>query len=416
MLLVGGQALGQLAMLFALPVITRSYVPHDVGLFQIANAIALILQPLASWRHEFIIPTASTEQGALRFFRRGLTFTAGATGSALVGAAIFYAASADDAAAVCLMIAPLVAAYSALALDNAVLIRRQLSRRLAVRNALSGLLGGTLQVLVAVAGLALPFLAVAVLLARGIAVASTRKPWHVSTAHEHESVLYGLRRSLPTVMSGLVSNASVNALPLVVPIAGSAAAAGYAGIAQRIAAAPNTFLGQALGQAVQSSVAPKVRNGVPTVNRTVQKYLLVASLPVVTIAAATASAGLLLAEPILGQGWQPAGVMLAVLALPFALQIMIAPINPILVMIGREGSLLVMQLARLAFSAGISVGVGVVTHDAVAIVIAFSASTTVAYAATGAVILRLCAIYDKAQSQRHASQAKYSTTEPEKVK
>jgi O-antigen/teichoic acid export membrane protein len=398
-LLVIGQVIGQLGMLIALPVITRSYSPHEVGLYQIANAIALIVQPIASWRYEFIIPSAHTEWGARRFARLGNRSVA-IVGSAALGlAALAYSFGSQDLAVVAGMVAPLVIAYATLAVDNAVLIRRGHTRRLASRNFLSGMLGGGFQIVVAATSLPLFLLAVAVLLARVTAILVTRTPWRPTDVDSAPEITYTPSRALPTVLSGVVSNAAVNALPLVVPATGSTAGAGYAGTAQRIAAAPASFIGQALGQIVQTNVAPLVRSRQPRVKSAVLAFIRKASVPVLGVAIALAIGGPLLAEPVLGPGWQPAGVMLAMLALPYSLQLLVSPINPVLVMINRERVLLAMQLIRLVLSVSSALTVGLLTGSAYLVVATFSIATVLAYVGTTIVIVFLCGRADTANRE-----------------
>lgn len=399
-MLVGGQAVGQVGMLVALPIVTRTYTVHDVGLFQIASALALIAQPAATWRLEFIIPTADSESEARRDFRSGVWFSAIALAvSALISIIALLAHSADVATASA-MVGPLVFAYGLLALDNAVLIRRGLTRELALRNFLSGVLGGAFQVVVALAGLPVVSLALAVLAARLVAILFTRRRWSGPLDARQSQSKYPLRRSVPTVLSGLVSNASVNALPLVIPASGGVAAAGYAGTAQRIAGAPVAFVGQALGQLVQGKVAPLVREGRPDVQHAVMRYLKTALLPTTLVAVALAVGGPLLAEPVLGPGWQPTGIMLAVLALPFSLQLLVAPINPVLVMIHRERSLLVMQVSRLVCAVAGAVVAAIATNDTLIVVAVFAVVTSAAYIVTVLVIYTLCGQWDRDRNEQ----------------
>lgn len=401
-LLIGGQALGQVGILLALPVITRFYSPVEVGQFQIANAVALILQPLATWRLEFVIPTTHSVDGARRLLRRGLMITSIMSVSLLaLGLGAMWAGL--TIAHIMIMVSLLLFAYSMLALDNAVLIREHASARLSARNLVSGILGGALQVCASLLLLPVASLAVSVLIARVIAVFSTRGRRGVANSRsangaerlgeDHE---YTWRRSVPTVLSGVISNATVNAVPVIMPVAGSTAAAGYAGAAQRIAAAPASFVAQAVGQIVQGRIAPLVRARRPLLRHEVARTFRVLALPAAGMTVALALGGVFLAEPILGPGWAPAGVMLAILALPFSLQLIVAPVNPVLVMIRREKVLLRLQVARLVVAVVGALLVAILTNDPYATVIYFSAATTATYFVAIAAIIKLAGAEDEA--------------------
>src|SRR4051812_3956407 len=110
--LVGAQVVGQVGLLAAIPVLTRSFTPSDLGLYQLATSIAMILQPVASLRVEFLIPVSTTAAGMRRLIRMSRVGSLIVTSAGLTLAATLAMIGAYDGASISLMTAVLTASFA----------------------------------------------------------------------------------------------------------------------------------------------------------------------------------------------------------------------------------------------------------------------------------------------------------------
>lgn len=379
------QAVGQLALVAVMPVLTRQFSPSELGVYQTGLAVGLTIQPLATLRAEFVLPALATDQE----FRRVLGIAGRTLGGVVLLLAVVASAAevtgAGGVAGMVAMAALLVLAYGWTAVDNACLIREGRTGRLSARNLVAGLLSAGLQLVVALAWPHAVALAVAILVGRGVAVLVTRSwarrpaPAAVAEGGDRE---WDLGRGLLGALSGLTASAATQALVLYGSAGFGAGAAAQIGVAQRSAGAPLGLLSQGLSQAMQAGVAPLVRAKDPRVRAAVHRQVK-ALAPVAFLATvAMAVGGPLLAEPIFGEGWQEAGVIIAILALPSGLQLVVAPIMPVFLMIGRERLLLGLQVVRLTGAVAVAALVQAATGDLLAAVSGFSAASVVWYGAT----------------------------------
>lgn len=382
-LVVLSQIVAQLSLVAVLPVLTRSYDASAIGAFQIATSAAMTIQPLATLRTEFVIPVAKNSFHLIKLgYWSLLIFSGGAILLSVVFAVVFFK---GEVAQIGMMTGALVGAFGWTVVDNAVLIRRGELNRLAIRNIIAGTLGATFQVVSAHLSLEVYGLAVSIVVARIFAIGVTRihtkgnGPKVEAIAGGGSDDPYSARRIVASVASGIVATGTNQSLTIIVGISGSTASSGHMGIAQRAAAAPLTLVGQGLGQVMQARVAPLVRyrrRGLPKV--------VIRQATALAIVAAVCAAGLMvlapiLAEPILGAGWKPAGILVSILAIPLSFQLVVGPLMTILPLLGKETLLLVVQTARFMLVVGSVVGASIAGLSANAIAMVFGVATVVGY-------------------------------------
>ena len=399
-LLVGAQAIGQLSLLVAIPVLTRAFSPSELGKYQIAMAVALVLQPLATLRVEFVLPVSKSADSAFSLVKRATISTALIVGLMGCSSLIVLFLGYRGASSTIGMTGVLLVVYAWMAVDNAVLIRSRLFNRLAARNLIAGVLSGLLQLVVAITTGWVFALALAMFVGRLITILVTRAPGAASSTVGDGigSVKYGPRRALVTISGGLLGNTVLQALTLLSGSILGQAAAGHVGMAQRVSGAPASMIGQGIGQSVQSSVALALNSGEPaltaTVTRIGKKLIVIGGL----VAVAMATLGPLLAVPVLGDEWARVGPILVVLALPVGLQLAVSPLNSIFVMIDRARVLLVLQLGRLLLSVFAASVVGVVTGDLLWLVSAFALATSLAYIVNAFLLAKCIRRHDLSRS------------------
>ncbi|KSZ60332.1 hypothetical protein Z045_02430 [Rhodococcus pyridinivorans KG-16] len=104
--------------------------------------------------------------------------------------------------------------------------------------------------------------------------------------------------------------------------------------------------------------------------------------------------GLLLAEPILGPGWDMAGKIVAIMAIPAALQIVVSPSDYLLIVLGRQWWLLTFQVVRLLLSVGAALLALWLSGDVYVVTLAYSLGWAGAYLMSIAGILIAVKRYD----------------------
>lgn len=380
-----GQVTGQLCLVAAVPVLTRLVDPAEMGLFQVAAGIAVVLQPAATLCHEFRIPVTASP-GAVAGLRRTGLLALGAV-AALAGAVALGAAAlgVPGASAVALCTGLLLLAYGGTVLDNAVLIREERRSALAVRNLLSGVLGAGLQITAGVLLGSAVALGAAVLVGRLVAIAVTRSP---GARGGPERAHLSVRDSLVTVGAQSIWVLSMQTMTLLAAPFFGVVAAGYVGLAQRIAGAPTALVGQALAQVAQSLLAPHVRAPRGELRRAVRRQMAALGGCAAVIAAVLVVAAPRWAGTVLGEQYAPVGTVTAILAVPFALQITTAPLTPLLIMVDRQGVLFRLQIVRVLVALTAVAGGALVTGDFVVTCVVYAIGETACYAACLVAVLR----------------------------
>ncbi|MDT7744342.1 MAG: hypothetical protein QOE59_3420, partial [Actinomycetota bacterium] len=365
--------------------------------FQVGAAISVVLQPAATLCHEFRIPVARSTGEVVALRRAGLVTLAVVAGLVLGAAAVAGLLGSSAVATVCLAAAILLVAYAGTVLDNAVLIHRERRSALAARNLLGGLLGAALQVGGALLTGSAVVIALGVLVGRLLAIALTWTPVH---AERQAGVSLSLRGSLLSVGSQSIWVLSMQTLTLLTTPFFGVVAAGYVGVAQRVAGAPTSLLGQALGQVSQSLLAPHVREPHGALRRTMLRQVAVLGslssvLAVTLIVLAPRGAAW-----VLGEQYATVGVVAAILAVPFALQITAAPLAPFLIMVDRQAVLFRLQMVRAAVALSAVVGTALLSGDFLLTCLAYAVGESVCYAACLGAVLREAGRQDAACSRR----------------
>ncbi|RGE19785.1 hypothetical protein D1J51_10470 [Leucobacter sp. wl10] len=99
--------------------------------------------------------------------------------------------------------------------------------------------------------------------------------------------------------------------------------------------------------------------------------------------------GPLLSPVIFGSEWSAVGQIIALLAVPIGLQLLISPVMSVFVMLGQERRLLAVQLARLAVSLTGAVVAQLLVGDMMMSVLGFAIGTVIGYVVTFLAVWRL---------------------------
>ena len=375
--LVIGQVVGQVSLLLAIPALTRLLPVPEMGIYQTGFSIALILQPLATLRSELLIPVSSALD-ARRHRVVGLGFAVVCSAIIALAALPIWMAANQTLAETLLTTAVILLSFALIYVENAYLIRCGHFRRLAIRNLVAGVASAALQIAAALMAPTALAIAIALLLGRAIATATTI----VRTATADELPGGGERksqRSISAILSAMVAAASSQAVVIgTFGTLGSSAAAQVA-IGQRIGGAPTTLIGQALSQISLGAAAPLIRGLRPGLTTQLRAQTIRTGGAATLTATALMVLGPLLAVPVLGQGWELAGVLTAVFAIPLSLQLVALPATTLLIPLGRERLLLVLQASRLTTILVALVVTSTLTGDVIATCVVASVVWTAAY-------------------------------------
>lgn len=375
--LVLGQLVGQVALVVAIPFLTRLLPAGEMGAYQAGFSIALVLQPLATLRRELLIPVSRAAD--TRRQRRVAVVFAGACTAVLAAAGlVLHLVSLRHAADVLLATALILFSTALMTVENAYLIRQGALSRLAARNLLAGSVAAVLQVLTALAVPTAAAVAGALLLGRGVATAVTVVRRSVDETHD-EAGARRSQRAVSAILSAMVANASSQAVVIGSFVVLGPVASATVGVGQRIGGAPTTLVGQALSQVALGSAAPLIRERRPGLAPLLRRQTLRTAAVAAVTAAGLMVGAPLLAVPVLGAGWGEAGIVTAVFAIPLSLQLVALPVTTLLIPLGYERQLLGLQCGRLALILGTLALASAVTGDLVAACVATSIAWTLAY-------------------------------------
>ena len=403
--LVASQVIGQLALVAVIPVLTRVFPPAELGVYQVAFAIAFILLPLATLRMEYIVPTTLSHDLVRRRLSRATVVTLGLSITVAAAGLVALESGAGAASRTLLMMGLLIPALGLPVLDGARLIRRGARRALAVRNLVGGVAGAALQATFALSGADVTTLPIALLAGRVIGIAASRLVKDAAGADDGASgrdQRYGPVRAATTIAAGTLSGVTLQGLTVIAGFGLGTAAAGQVGVAQRVAGTPIGLAGQALAQTTQLSFSGIIREQRPVLRASLSAHIRVFLTLGILLGVALAIGGPLLAAPVLGPEWAPAGVLIAVLGLPAALQVAVSPTDPLFVMLGRERRLLALQATRAVVTWTAGLAVAALTGDLLASVFAFALAWTLAYALSLTFVLRAARDFDREHAHNAA--------------
>ncbi|WP_409048185.1 polysaccharide pyruvyl transferase family protein [Microbacterium sp. HA-8] len=414
--LIGSQVVGQLALVAVLPVLTRVYPPAEFGVYQFAFAIAFILLPLATLRLEYIVPTTHAAELVRRRLRLGTAVALGLSLLLIAVGVIDHLSGLTDVSGILIMTGLLVPALGLPLLDGARLVRQGARRALAVRNLVGGVAGASLQAVFALSGGDVTLLPVALLAGRLIGIAASRLVKEPATGERSMDAAarsdgsaetadpelepardtpYTLARALPTIGAGAMSGLTIQGLTVIAGATVGPAAAGQVGVAQRIASTPISLAGQALAQVTQLSFSRIIREQRPSLTASLGSHVRAFLALGVLVGAALAIGGPLLAGPVLGEEWAPAGVLIAMLAIPATLQVAVSPTDFLFVMLGRERRLFALQFTRAALTWTTGLVAAALTGDIGVVVLSFSIAWALAYALSLVFVFRAARTFDR---------------------
>ncbi|MGY1594296.1 oligosaccharide flippase family protein [Geodermatophilus sp. SYSU D00708] len=345
------QAAGQLALLIAIPVIARNVEPDVVGAFQVASAVSLIIQPLATLRLEYLIPVTRGLPMLRR--RRRVALAGGGVATILAGltGALLFLTQNSSIAEICLVLSVVLPAYVISAVENAYLLRLQEVRILVRRNLVSGCMAALLQIVAAFVWPTSLALGLSLVVGRLFAIVVCGRPRrprqdvYEPSGDSDERASFTER--VHAIVAGTISNGATQITILCVGWLFGLTAAGQLGLAQRVAGVPTALLGQGLSQMLMSTAGPLIRMSQPGVRGQVKRMIRRLVPLVLAFAILGAVAGPTMIPAVLGSTWRDAGAYFALLSLPIGLQLIAVAILPVLIAVQKSATLLRIQAIRL---------------------------------------------------------------------
>lgn len=247
------------------------------------------------------------------------------------------------------------------AVDNASLIARNESNRLAVRNSVSGILAAILQIL---GGLLFPsflVLVVSLLLGRILALILTSS-WKSAKQNPVQSPLSVLRslggRGVVTaIFAAVVGNLSPQVGLLAMASGLGPSVTGQFAIAQRASMAPATLFGAGYAQQFSISLGEVVREKSPQAWAVTKKQLK-STVPMgLLIAILLVLFGLFGFELVFGDGWELGALMTIILGPALCLQVSLAPLSNGFALLGRQKTHFWIEIVKVLFSIFVFAGV-----------------------------------------------------------
>lgn len=384
MLLMASQATGQMGIVAAMPFLTRQFSPSEFGGYQLAFTIGVLFQPFITLRFDSVIPSEATDSSVNQSLSLVVKVSS-LLGVIWIGLLLTcFLLDFQSIGMIVLMAGMIALAYSATALDNALLIRAKAMRRLSMRNLLGGLVVGLLQLILSVLFETVVAVAAAILLGR-IAVLLVTSDVRESRAFRPRNVplaSYDWGRIQYRVFGDLGASASLSSLAIYSQVVFGPAATAFVGTAQRTTSAPLGIISQALSQSVQAELGEAVRRRdhrllelIHFQMRSLLPYAMLACVGLIVL-------GPVMAVPVFGPGWETAGTIIAILGVPTGLQLIVSPITAVFLMIGEEKRLFIIQWARFLLSLAIAVIFQLITGKFEYAVAGFSLGTSVSYAYT----------------------------------
>ena len=399
LLIVAATLAGQLLGLVALPIISRSYSPAELGLFSVVMALALLLGTVASGRLEMAIPLPSQEAEAtsLAVFAAVAASLTCALVLAIMGALsltpLFDGGSVWTSP--WLTVVPICAwLYSLYLTLNQLAIRHQRYGLVGMRNLANG--GGTAlaQSGFGVMGLGIAGLVVGYLIGLMLGVVTMlgggRRQASAARSGARFSTLLARYRHFPIYMgpSALINVAGLQLPVLLVATLYSSTEAGYVGMTFRILAVPITLIGTAIAQVYLGEVARGIRGAEDQTHRLFRKVSwALCGASVVT------GVVILLFGPdmfgwVLGAEWRPSGAYAQALAPSMAAQFVAAPLGQTLVVLERQNYQLGWDVVRLVMTTVTIVGGAMLGWSPLTVMWAFGVVSALCYSALWALSLK----------------------------
>jgi len=345
--LVTGTAIGQLASVAALPLVTRLYTPEEFGIFGVVLAFVTMWSTIQTLRYESAIFVADSRSEMFGICLLCLAVVFGTSMAAMPVLAMLvkfdvgrlgYLGSESLVACFPLLLGfGIFRTYRVLALRSAAIK--------VIRNATiaRSILSGVLKVGLGALGVGAFGLITAEMLAAWVGLAMLRAPSlkEMSKQRGDQSLREIARKysrfprlEAPSTLVDTFSAFLV--FPLVAQIFGLEVAA-YFMLAQRVVALPNSHIGGAVADIVQKSVAEKVRtgdlHGISSTLRSLAKMLFKAGVgPYLAIMVLSP----FVFGVVFGSKWESSGTVAAILAPALFAALLVSPVSRVLLVIQRQ--------------------------------------------------------------------------------
>ncbi|WP_443467434.1 lipopolysaccharide biosynthesis protein [Microbacterium sp. A196] len=395
------------------PILTRAFDPSVLGAYQLALAIALVLQPLATLRVEFALPVTRDRGFAIRLVRRAVLMTAAVCALFLLVGVYGLVVGMVAVTMTCVMSAALLVTYATGAVDTALLIRSRDFKALASRNVLFGLLTAALQLGVVFVVPHVLALALSIVFGRLLAVLLTRSRRGIeSLAGASGESMYGRRRMFYAVLSALGASSTAQGLPLFLGATQSVTSVGYISVAQRITTVPAAQLAQAFTQLLQIETSQAIKTGERSLAETLRRPTAITFAFAVAAGVIIAIAGPPLVEPMLGPGWDQVADLLPILAVLTFTQLLSGALSPVLALLAQEHWLVAVNFTRLILSVGGAAIATTLSSNITVIVAGFTIGSTLAFLLHMFVVLLGVRRFDGARKHNISDDPDTESTEP----
>lgn len=396
---LGGSIAGQLIVLGSAPLIVNSAGVSAFGTFSIATAVAVPLSVVLTCRYELAVPLPRRDEDAASLTQ--MTIAAATALAVVLAVVLLVLAFAGDwigDAGILGVLWSIPALAWSMAVSNtavAYAIRGQRYSSLAKRS-----IAQASMVVVSQLMLLNVFPGPEALIAGSFIGQCVASMTLLPLAHWAKSLVYGSasrdmlrskfhvmkcyrRHALHMTPAGLLNSLSLH---LPVPLFGvhyGALVAGQLGLAQRIAGAPVNLVAQASSSVYTGGASQALREGdMKSISALFRRTSL--ALCVVSVAALLGATVVLppLITATFGDDWLLAGRFVCALGPMFAAQIVASPLSQTLVLLGRSGTQLCLDIVRLVIVL-VSIGVaGASKASPIVVAWSLSISMTLIYAAT----------------------------------
>lgn len=362
LVLAGGAAAGQAAVLLASPILTRLYAPEDLGLFAVYTSILSLLAVLASWRYELAIPLPDDDETAVNVLVVSILVVFGMASLTIMTVWLFGDAitrwTNAPALKPYLWLLPLsllgTGAYQALSYWA---IRTKAFEPLAetkvgqgLGRVMTQLIGGFLHpgAIGLLLGDMVGRMAGVGTLISLVLRRDRRVLERVSLTGMRSAAIRYRRFPMIANVSGVLNTAGLEAPFLLLAVLYGPQVAGWFTLGQRVIAAPMALIGQAVSQVYLGEVSGAVSRDVRVVDqlfqKTLRKLLAWGAIPIFLISLG----GPWLFEMLFGGAWTEAGKYVRSLCLMFVLQFAVVPVSQTLNMLERQDVQLAWDAGRLS--------------------------------------------------------------------
>lgn len=367
LVLSGGTAASQALIVLASPLLTRAYTPADFGVYGAALSLITFLTVASSLRYERAIPLPEDETVAVSLVALCLLLVATTTSAAAVVlfvagpqiTAFLHAPTLEPLLWVVLVAQAGAGTYQVM---NGWAVRARAYSEIA-RTRLSQSVA-TLAVQLGMGGLGLNEQGLVVGDAIGRSVGTGRlslRLWRTNSAAIRTITVSGIRSAMIRYRKFglLVAPASLlNSISLQIPSVMLLAlygpeVAGWYLLVQRIGAIPASLVSVSVAQVFLGEAARVARSepsALPALFARTWRSLLATGIGPMLLLAVVAP---FVTPIIFGEAWQEAGRYLLILAPMLLLQFTIEPVTAILVVLERQGLVIIGELVRVALMVGI---------------------------------------------------------------